>query len=376
MLKYLTGVAAIALAASTAMADPGGGKGGGHPGGGGGGGGNPHAEHGGGGGGERPHGNGGGDGEKSQRERGGNPHAERASGGVDHGARAMARGHGNAAIKHEPRAVARGSDAGDDKSQKQARIAERVPVAGDYHRGDRHEDHGQAREAQEIVRDTGFESNRRHDPSNWRWAASVPQRTRGLIAGCPPGLAKKDNGCLPPGLARGAAQAPVFYDSPNWWSFDDRWHDSADWSRGDTRYYDGYLVRYGQGGIDSWLPLLGGALSPGNLWPGQYQTESLPPYYQDYYGVGQPEGYRYYDDTLYRVDPQSNAITAISALLTGDTFQVGQPLPSGYDVYNVPYSYRDRYPDGGDADYRYSDGSIYQIDPKTQIVQAVIGLLT
>ena len=51
-------------------------------------------------------------------------------------------------------------------------------------------------------------------------------------------------------------------------------------------------------------------------------------------------------------------------------------MPQGYDVYNVPTSYRDRYRDGPDADYRYSDGSIYQVDPKTQLIQAVIGLLT
>ena len=168
----------------------------------------------------------------------------------------------------------------------------------------------------------------------------------------------------------------MFYDSPNWWNFDDRWHDSGDWNGGNTRYYEGYLVRYGDSGIDSWLPLLGGALSPGNSWPSQYETQGLPSYYQDYYGIGQSDGYRYYDDTLYRVDPQSNAITAITALLTGNTFQVGQPMPAGYDVYNVPTSYRDRYRDGPDADYRYSDGNIYQVDPTTQLVQAVIGLLT
>ena len=73
---------------------------------------------------------------------------------------------------------------------------------------------------------------------------------------------------------------------------------------------------------------------------------------------------------------ERRVLHVISALLTGDSFQVGQPLPSGYDVYNVPYSYRDRYPDGGESDYRYCDGSIYQVDTKTQIIQAVIGLLT
>ena len=380
MLKYLTGAAALALAASAVMADPGGGKGGN-------GGGNPQAQSGGGGSGDKAGGNGGGGGggdkaggngggggggEKSRGNGGGKP--QQAQGGGNTGKDGNL---GNSGGKQETRAASRGADyRGPDKSVKPDRGPGRNAVAVDRARDDRAGNRGERGQTYAAPRNVANDGGGRDDRANWRWADAVPQRTRGLIAGCPPGLAKKNNGCLPPGLARGAAYAPVFYDSPNWWNFDDRWHDSSGWNGGNTRYYDGYLVRYSDRGIDSWLPLLGGALSPGNLWPGQYETQGLPSYYQDYYGVGQPDGYRYYDDTLYRVDPQSNAITAITALLTGDTFQVGQPMPSGYDVYNVPYSYRDRYPDGPDADYRYSDGSIYQVDPTTQIVQAVIGLLT
>ena len=65
-----------------------------------------------------------------------------------------------------------------------------------------------------------------------------------------------------------------------------------------------------------------------------------------------------------------------AALLTGDQFGIGQPMPLGYDVYNVPYAYRDRYYDTPDANYRYADGYIYQVDPKTQLIAAAIQLLT
>ena len=362
MLKYLTGAAALALAASTVMADPGNGKGGG----------NPQAQ-GGGSGGDKARGNGGGKPQQAQG-RGGDGGAKGAGHAMQDGGNGGKRG--NSSAKQEARAATRGADnRGPDKSVKQDRGPDRNAVAGG--RDDRAGKRGEREQSYAAPRNSANDGGGRDDVGNWRWADSVPQRTRGLIAGCPPGLAKKNNGCLPPGQAR-KASARVFYDSPNWWNFDDRWHDSNAWNDGDYRYYDGYLVRYGDGdrGIDSWLPLLGGALSPGNLWPSQYETQGLPAYYQDYYGVGQPEGYRYYDDTLYRVDPQSNAITAITALLTGDSFQVGQQLPQGYDVYNVPTSYRDRYRDGPDADYRYSDGNIYQVDPKTQLIQAVIGLLT
>jgi hypothetical protein len=65
----------------------------------------------------------------------------------------------------------------------------------------------------------------------------------------------------------------------------------------------------------------------------------------------------------------------VVALLTGQTPAVGQRMPSGYDIYNVPYPYRDRYVDNASALYRYNDGAIYQLDPTTQVIQAVIQLL-
>ena len=69
-------------------------------------------------------------------------------------------------------------------------------------------------------------------------------------------------------------------------------------------------------------------------------------------------------------------ISSIAALLTGDQFNVGQPMPMGYDVYNVPYGYQDQYYDSPNANYRYADGYVYQVDPKTQLIAAAIQLLT
>ena len=68
------------------------------------------------------------------------------------------------------------------------------------------------------------------------------------------------------------------------------------------------------------------------------------------------------------------------ALLTGGTnglggLGVGDRLPAGYDVYNVPFDYRDRYADSNDAWYRYADGSIYEVDPQTRLIESVISLL-
>ena len=69
-------------------------------------------------------------------------------------------------------------------------------------------------------------------------------------------------------------------------------------------------------------------------------------------------------------------VEAIAALLTGQSFGVGQMLPAGYDAYNVPYAYRDQYADSADNMYRYADGSIYRVDPQTRVIQAVIDAVT
>ena len=184
--------------------------------------------------------------------------------------------------------------------------------------------------------------------------------------GCPPGLAKKYNGCMPPGLARTPTRN---WARPNWY-----W---SDYNRTYTyRYVDGYMVRLGTGSsILSYVPLLAGALAVGNVWPGTYSSVALPEYYDSYYGLGSAGSYRYYGDTIYLVDPASRRINSVAAVLTGNDIVVGQAMPVGYDVYNVPYGYRDQYYDTPDALYRYSDGYVYQLDPTTRLVQAAIELL-
>ncbi|MBL4896864.1 MAG: hypothetical protein JKY75_08385 [Erythrobacter sp.] len=201
----------------------------------------------------------------------------------------------------------------------------------------------------------------------------VRDRDRRAIAGCPPGLAKKYNGCMPPG------QAKKRYDNYRTWNGYDyrpRLFGLKNYSSGRYYYDDGYLLRpASDGGIAGYIPLLGGALAIGNQWPSSYSSHSVPDYYVDYYDLGPRDSYRYADNVIYRVNPSDSAIQSVVALLTGDDFTIGEPMPSGYDVYNVPYPYRDRYNDSDDAWYRYSDGYVYQIDPQTQLISAAIDLL-
>ena len=189
--------------------------------------------------------------------------------------------------------------------------------------------------------------------------------SRGLIDGCPPGLARKNNGCMPPGQLRqqtGQSALGNLWPALNPQSY---------------RYDDGYLVQLApNGGVAGYLPLLGGALAPGQQWPAQYNGYQVPDYYSDYYGLPDGYDYRYADGALYSVDPQTNMIQQVAALLTGDQWNVGQRMPDGYGVYNVPSEYRDTYYDTPEAMYRYSDGYVYQVDPTTQLIQAAIQLVT
>ena len=190
--------------------------------------------------------------------------------------------------------------------------------------------------------------------------------------GCPPGLAKKGNGCLPPGQARKLS------------GFDDgalRWYRYADWYRADRGYdwrYDrGYAYRVDPATslVQSILPLLGGALFGGNSWPQSYVNYEVPPYYGRYYGSDAAYDYRYADGAVFAVNPKTQVIQSIAGLLTGDSWAIGSPMPQGYDLYNVPYDYRDRYADSGDRWYRYDDGYVYEIDPTTQLVRKLIELV-
>ncbi|MBD2842528.1 hypothetical protein [Erythrobacter rubeus] len=223
-----------------------------------------------------------------------------------------------------------------------------------------------------VVRGNGNRGNQGRGGGNGididiGFAPALPRDTFGtrtrLIGGCPPGLAKKRNGCLPPGQAR---QRFRRYDPGFFGLF------GGDGGR--FFYNDGYLLRYRADGLAGFVPLLAGALGIGNIWPSTYEARRLPRYYEDYYGFDDPRGYRYADNVIYRVNPETAAITSVAALLTGDDIVVGQPMPRGYDVYNVPYAYRDRYYDRPGARYRYADGYIYEIDPETALVAAAIDL--
>lgn len=60
-------------------------------------------------------------------------------------------------------------------------------------------------------------------------------------------------------------------------------------------------------------------------------------------------------------------------------FNQGQRVPEGYDYYteysNIPQQYRTEYNLDPNSNYIYRDDSIYVVDPRTSLVERVIGLL-
>lgn len=140
------------------------------------------------------------------------------------------------------------------------------------------------------------------------------------------------------------------------------------------RYDDGYIYEVDPYSrvIQAAIPLSYGGYVVGQPIPAAYPGYPVPDYYSRLYTPADGYDYRYFDGGIYQVQPQTRVVVAPVALVTGQTLAVGQPLPPGYDVYNVPYAYRDRYFDNGDYLYRYADGRIYQVDPQTRLIRAVI----
>jgi hypothetical protein len=337
-LILLVGTAALA-ATAPALAEKGGKGGGGQ------GGGKPnHAQQGGGGG--KAHGGGHGGGGHSK------PHkAERHSG-------AAAKPH-----KAERQAF---RTAKPDKAERQAFRDSKPHKAAKPHKLEREAMRGAAR--QEGRFDAPL-----YDGGDRRSMALAGQA-------CPPGLARKGNGCLPPGQAKKLFGVGDRLQ-PAWFSGYDLPGDYRSLYSDSDRYYyryndEGYIYRVSSGSnlIDAIIPLLGGGFGVGQPLPSGYDVYNVPYAYRDDYYDTDEHLYRYGDNAIYRVDSGTGMIEGIVALLAGN-LNVGQALPSGYDAYNVPYDYRDEYMDNDDHLYRYADGNIYQVDAKTQLVQAIVEML-
>jgi hypothetical protein len=281
-------------------------------------------------------------------------------------------GERRAAQKTERRMERRAEQRADRREQRVVRQAERRDdraeraVQRAERRMDRRIDREALRQASRLV---VVPAGRDLEPARLAPDLRNARRLR-LIDGCPPGLARRGNGCVPPGQLRRIAGYAAPY--ANWYGYSSLASDAYRWG-----YHDGYLYRIDPATslVAGYVPVLGGALFGGHVWPTSYSGYALPAYQTRWYGWGDDYAYRYANGAVFALDPETQAIAAIAGLLTGDVWTVGAPMPVGYDLYNVPLPYRARYYDRPDAWYRYSDGYVYRVDPETLLVLEVIELL-
>ena len=194
---------------------------------------------------------------------------------------------------------------------------------------------------------------------------------------CAPGLAKRTPRCIPPGHAKGllGQRLPSAYARSY---MPDRlrslYRDNDDYY---YRYGDGYAYQVDRKTqlIASLLPLFGAGLGLGQVFPSTYANAYVPSYYQPFYRDSSDDYYRYANGYVYEIDRGSGLIENMIPLMAGG-YGVGQMLPVGYSAYNVPYQYRDTYYDTDDYSYRYAPGAIYQVDPQTQLITGLASLLS
>ncbi|HVM22371.1 MAG TPA: hypothetical protein VM308_03575 [Sphingomicrobium sp.] len=160
---------------------------------------------------------------------------------------------------------------------------------------------------------------------------------------------------------------------PNYYGLSSFYPDSP---YGCSRYYNGvvYQVDCASGLIEDVVPVYASGYGVGQLLPSAYNYYNVPTQYRSLYYPTSDQSYWYAPGAIYQYDPETSLITSIAALLSPG-FSIGQPLPAGYSAYNVPLSYRSTYYDTPNAWYRYNNGYIYQVDPTTQLVTAIVASL-
>ena len=335
-------------------------------------------------------GNAGGRAEASQAGKG-----KKAPGAADRGGPPAERGNRGAVAKSESKGPEK-QERRAERSDAAARKFERKPerVAGrpedrlpNARRGDER--------GHDTVRSVRRDERGRLERDDWPderfarehdfWRDRLPVRAAVRPDGCPPGLARQNAFCMPPGQLKKAEMmgrrlpfADAAYNIPDRYRY--RFTDDE---RFIYRYDDEgtiYRLLRNSGVVDGVIPLLGTGLLLGQPMPLGYEIYNVPVQYRSWYQDTDDDYYRYDDSAIYRIDPETSLVEGIVALLTGGVgglggLGIGDALPAGYDVYNVPLDYRDTYYDTDDAMYRYADGNIYQVDPQTRLIQEIIGLL-
>jgi hypothetical protein len=166
---------------------------------------------------------------------------------------------------------------------------------------------------------------------------------------CPPGLEKKNNGCLPPGQVGRD-------DRHGRW--DDRWDGRDRMDRNRDGFDDRDLNRDGRIDDREWRIAR-------DRYDDRYDRHDDDRDYDRDYDR---------DDDRYD-DRRRGAIGGVVDNLLGrNTLRVGERVTAGARLRAVPYEYRSRFRDGGGVYYRSDGRAIYQIDARTDVVLRIYGM--
>ena len=168
---------------------------------------------------------------------------------------------------------------------------------------------------------------------------------------CPPGLAKKNNGCLPPGQGGRDDR-------------DGRWNDGDRYGRGEMmdRNRDGYDDR--DLNRDRRIDEREWRMAEERYGDSDRYDRNDDRYDDRYDRDGEGYGDR---------DPQRGGIGGvIDNVLGRDSLRVGQRVSGNLGA--VPYQYRTQYQDGNGVYYRSDSRSIYQIDARSDTVLRIYAL--
>jgi hypothetical protein len=159
---------------------------------------------------------------------------------------------------------------------------------------------------------------------------------------------------------------------PNYYGFNN-FYPSSYGNNMCSRYMNGvvYQVDCYTGMVANVIPMYAGGYGVGQMLPSSYSYYNVPQQYRSMYYNSADAGYWYSPGAIYQYDPSSSLITSVAALMTPG-FSIGQQMPMGYGMYNVPMAYRSSYYDTPNDWYRYNNGNIYRVDPATQLVSAVV----
>jgi hypothetical protein len=168
---------------------------------------------------------------------------------------------------------------------------------------------------------------------------------------CPPGLEKKNNGCLPPGQVGRDGR-------------DDRWSD-------ENRYGNTQWIDRNRDGYDDRDLNRDRRIDDREWRMAEDRYGSNDRYDRDDDRYGRDD--RDYDDRYRTNEPQRGGIGGlIDSVLGGGGLRVGQRV-SG-NLGGVPYQYRDQFRDGNGVYYRSDNRAIYQIDARTDTVVRIYPL--